>query len=109
MSSSREKEASPGSLNHTLPVRSHTYMRPLFSKAVPTASVHGPATAVSVNPGGTVAAESSDRPTTNRQPATIPNHGISAARFTHPTWSRLPTRRPLDHNAQNPVLRIIDT
>ena len=33
-----------------LPVPSHTYMRPLLSKATPTALVHGPEIMVSVNP-----------------------------------------------------------
>src|SRR5262249_18705541 len=57
MSRSREGEGSPGSLNHSLPVRSHTYMRPVVSKVIPTASGHGPEIMVSVNPGGTVAAK----------------------------------------------------
>src|SRR5688572_16887814 len=46
------------------PTRSQTYMRPLFSKVTPTAWFHplaaGPAITVSVNPGGTVAAETED-------------------------------------------------
>src|SRR3974377_2202956 len=57
MSSMRVGELSVGSSNQSRPVRSHTYIRPLFSKVMPTASPHGPEIAVSVNPGGTVDAE----------------------------------------------------
>src|SRR5215471_21554359 len=79
MSRSREGEGSLGSLNHSLPVRSHTYMRPVLSKVIPTASGHGPEIMVSVNPGGTVAAK-------RLPPEIIPhaaatNHMIAASRL----------------------------
>src|ERR1700733_13221875 len=75
MSSSSEGPLSLGSLNQTRPVRSQTYMRPLFSNAIPTASVHGPDTLLSVNPAGTFAPERSPirktHKTINPNPAII--------------------------------------
>src|SRR5262245_55175088 len=56
MSNNSKGELSLGSLIQTLPVRSHTHIRPLVSKVTPTASSHGPVTGVSLNPAGTVAA-----------------------------------------------------
>src|SRR6202171_5040753 len=82
MSRSREKEESLGSLNQTRPSRSQTNIRPVASKVTPTAELQppakGPGMSVSVNPGGTSAAESSYLPIPTRQHATIHNHFIAA-------------------------------
>src|SRR4051812_27232157 len=55
-----EADASFVSWIQTLPPRSHTYMRPLVSKVMPTASLQPPSTGpemiVSVNPAGRFAA-----------------------------------------------------
>src|SRR5882762_2236132 len=91
MSSSKEGELSLGSLNQTRPVRSHTYIRPLFSNATPTASLHGPEIGLSVNPGGTVAAERllpRIRPDT-----TSTKHAIAVARLIRETRASSPPLR----------------
>src|SRR4029077_18047646 len=93
MLSSREGDGSPGSLNHSLPVRSHTYRRPLFSKVIPTASGHGPERTVSVNPGGTVAAER--LPSTIRPHAAATNHAIAATRLIRGMQASTPSLRRL--------------
>src|SRR5207247_11238753 len=79
MSSIREGPLSLGSLNQIRPVRSHTYIRPLLSKAIPTASLHGPEMALSVNPGGTVDAER--LPSRIRPHAAVTNQTIAVARL----------------------------
>src|SRR5205823_1717762 len=58
-------EVSAESWNQTRPVRSQTYIRPLLSKVIPTASPHGPEMVVSVKPAGTV--DASTFPTKIRQ------------------------------------------
>src|SRR5436190_1922544 len=77
--SSKREGASLGSLNHTRPVRSHTYILPLLSKVSPTASVHGPETLLSVKPGGTV--DAATLPATIGPVAVATKHVIATARL----------------------------
>src|SRR6478672_721474 len=68
-------------------------MRPLFSKATPTALDHGPEMMVSVNPGSTVAAER--LPSTIRPNAAAANHAIAATRLIRGMQASTPSLRRL--------------